>query len=553
MEELENKNFEEEFLNVLEEPESTLILGDDGGGIPCTSYYSGCTSYCQIYDPTCPSNCKKNTCQCDGTGSCYSNTCVCNNGVCYGDTCSCNTPRCVCYNDTQPTGTTYYWWAAGRIKKYGYYLDVGLETYTLNTARSKFTGEISASSAVNSGICKTITSNTTNVNNIKNTGNTNFYTSGVSNTTIGGNGSNLIIGYVGVASSATTHMTGNTMVSVWARSTTSLTEFNRQWAIVTSTTELIPPQTICKIKEKTFTMDFVSGTQRIQGAYVSINNIATIFPQFIGSFSRESLRTGTEGRIVLCTSSTTSTAITGTVSRRGFNGGAPKAFTAYAGQNDSIQLGNTQQNSDKETITTHKIKEIVPEGISHYIIDNQNLTKNILAEKYCSSTTFNGVEDNSAYYNTVLRFSNTKKIEPSLQYFHNDPVFGKQANSQYMATGLTLSITKQNFATITWDIITTLKLVLPRLQNTNTNTAALVNIWCTVNSTEYWLGTYEVLPGETISETKTISYYSLTGANQGTSQSVTLTLKANLDASVSGVKVIGGTYTYTITSGGGQL
>ena len=409
MDELENKNFEPEFLNVLNESESTLILG--------TSSDEGCTSYCDTYDPTCRAfKCNTNTCTCNGTcynDGCSSDSCSCDPKYCETDGCSCYMPRGSCYEDF-PTGTTYYWWAGGVIDRFGYYLDSITDIYKIYSGRSKFTSTISASSASYSAICKTITANSGNVSRIADYGSlgkVKFYTSGTGTTIVGSTSNEEVIGYIFVNSSATTHMTGGDYIRVFARSTSSHTYFNSMWSYITGSNYNYPSSTYAHRPEKRFTIDVYSGTHLVQGAKFNINNVATIFPQFGTVAIKQEIRTGTGGRVCLCTSSTTSTAITGTVSRKGLYGGQAKAFTASQNVITSVQLTGNTASTDAETVVVENANEINPEGVyeAFQVTEKKlNLTKKMLAEKYYSSTTFNN-QDTTAYGRVVLRFNATKK------------------------------------------------------------------------------------------------------------------------------------------------
>lgn len=558
MEELENKNFEEEFLNVLDEPESTLILG-------ASDETKGCTSYCAEYDPTCRAfKCNKNVCECDGV--CYSDSCsfdqcagfgcACD-GTCDTDACGCNTPRGgTCYEDvcTEFSQTDkYYWWAAGRIKKFGYYLQTYEDYYMLNSARSWFTGIVSSNTHSNCAICRTLISATTNINNIKNTGTTVFYMSGLSNTVIGSTTSNAIIGYAGVDSSATTHMTGNTNVAIYARSTSSQTYFNSMWSVITATTGTSPQQTFCYVPEKTFTIDVVSGTQPIQGARIDIASATTIFPQILsGTAANISLRTGTEGRVCLCTSSTTATTIIGRVGRKGFSGNTSHPFTATQGTVDIVNLGTHQDRNDYETVTTINVFEINPEGVNYHYESNLNLTISALNTNYISAYTFNG-QDGINYINTVLRFATTKKILPGLAYYINDPLFGKPTYSTYSVGNITLTTAETTFASFTWNTTTTIDIATPMVQNSNATQSATVYYVCMFDSYYCFLGQSVLAPSATDSKQFTVTYSSITGGGLpvlGTNK--TLIFKAFLATTVSNVNLIGGTYIYEV-SGGGDL
>lgn len=81
MSEIELKNFENEFLNVLEEPESTLVLGEST---------SECEDFCSEGD-VCKINCPKNECSkvCDEHSPCYTN-CGSDAGCGEKDVCSVN-------------------------------------------------------------------------------------------------------------------------------------------------------------------------------------------------------------------------------------------------------------------------------------------------------------------------------------------------------------------------------------------------------------------------------------------------------------------------------
>jgi hypothetical protein len=564
MDELENKNFEEEFFNVLGEQDSTLILGAADTGT-CPTYSSGCTAYCQTFNADCPKDrtCRTNACEC--YGECFSFVCNCDTGFvcdcdggpCFNDCsavyCQKDTCKDACSCDSDIPTTTYYWWAGGEIVKRGYYLDSEDESYLMPSARTKFTSTISASSSTYAAICNTLTGITDNVNRIKQYGATKFYMSGTGTTIIGATGSVAqLIGYINCIASATTHMHNNGYIRVYALSTTSQTQFNNLWSLVTGTSTAYPNSTIIKIPEKTFTIDVYSGTSLIQGANISINSAEAIFPQLGNSQTRLQLRTGTGGRICLCTSSTTSNTITGTINRKGLYGGNAKAFTATAGTILTVQLTGNTATTDAETVVVLNAKSINPEGVNVVFTQSQsglNLTKQILLNHNFSSTTLNG-QDSTAYNNVVLRFNNTKKIEPGLAYYLNDPFFGKVSNSSYLATGLTLSTSLQSFATISWDISSSLRVVLPQIQNTNGSSTATVLFWCTLNSTNYYLDSLNVSPGATGSTFVSISYEHLTGVMPVGSSIVTLTLKANLATSVSGVKLIAGSYSYAQTGGG---
>lgn len=535
MEELENKNFEEEFLNVLDEPESTLILG-------ASDETKGCTSYCSEYDSTCTGyKCIKNVCQCDG--------------VCYSDSCGCDTPRGgTCYEDLCTSfieTDTYYWWAAGRIKKYGYYLQTYEDYYSLPSARSWFTGMVSSDTHSNCAICRTLISGTTSINNIKQTGTTVFYMSGVSTTVIGSTSSNTIIGYAGVNSSATTHMTGYSKVAIYARSTSSQTFFNNMWQVITSITGTSPQQTNCYIPEKTFTIDVVSGAQPIQGAKVSITSASTIFPQILsGAAANITLRTGTEGRICLCTSSTTATSITGRVGRKGFSGDTSHPFTATQGTIQIVNLGTHQDRNDYETITAKDIFEINPEGVPYHYQDNLNLTMSALNANYFSAYTFNG-QDVIIYINTVLRFATTKKILPGLAYYINDPLFGKPTYSTYSVGNMTLTTAETTFASFTWNTKTSIKIATPIVQNSNATQSATVYYVCMFDSYYCFLGQSVLGPGATDSKQFTVTYSSITGnVLPGLGTNKTLIFKVFLATSVSNVRLIGGTYIYEMSSVG---
>ena len=546
MDEIENRKFEPEFLNVLNEVESTLVLGaSDGDG-------KGCTAYCETYNSACTKvDCKANTCTCYGTGNCYS------------DSCGCDTPSkaSTCYQDELPclndcgldsSQTTYYWWAAGSINKYGYYLSTRDNFYPLDTARSRFiTTAISASSPSYCAICSSLISNSSNITRIRQTGRTKFYTSGTASTIVGSTSStHFTIGYVFVESSATTHMSEITPIKVYAQSFSSQTYFNNSvWPVITSTTATTPMYTYAYVPEKTFTINVYSGTttsnyQEVQGAYVSINNLLEIFPQFSSGISptRPVLRTGTEGIMVLCTSSTTSTTITGSVYRKGFNGGESVPFTATQATRTTIRLNQSTSTADNETITVGNANEIIPEGLLHpnTAITSQNLTQTVIGNWSGSVEPFKS----SLNLYEVLTFKNVKKIEPATVYFVNDPVLGKGNALTYHATGKTLTQSLQTYAQIPWNTAKDLTIVSPIIRNTNSSTEAFVELWCSFNSNDYYLDTINVLASLTASTILHVSLFHLTGQQPTSGEDVTLYLKAKLVSNVSSVQIIGGNYSY---------
>lgn len=557
MDEIENKVFEPDFLNILDEQDSTLILGatDDTGG---------CTAYCETYDPTCRAfKCDPNTCTCNGT--CYSDA------VCGTDTCG-DPTKATCYKDVQPCtidcgadcptncpsncgqytpSVTYYWWAAGRISKYGYYLTDKSEYYMLDSARSKFVNGVSASSQYYSSICMTLTANSANVNRIKGTGKTNFYTSGTASTIVGTTAdTDTIIGYVFVTSSATTHMSETSAIKVYAESTSSQTYFqNSMWPIITATTGSIPYKTNSYVPEKTFTISVRSGSTPVQGAFVGITNLIELFPQFgYIDATKRLLRTGTEGLIRLCTSSTTSTTITGTASRKGLNGGNNVSFTATQNVATIAQLGQTPTSADNETITIRNAKEIIPEGLLHIANTNSelNITSSFLGGIDMSTSTFNG----SYGIYEVLTFKRVSKIEPAALYFTNDPVLGKGTQTTYYATGKTLNSSLQTYAQLSWMTGDSLEIYTPIINNTTTGTVHVV-FWCTVDSVDYTLANLEINASSTGKTSTYVSWYHLTGQYIiGGGDSKTVYLKASLLENVSTVSVVAGNYVYVIRSSG---
>lgn len=557
MDEIESRKFEPEFLNVLNEVESTLILGaSDGDG-------KGCTAYCESYNSACTTVvCKANTCTCNGP--CDSDSCGCNTQT---KAATCDNDALPCKNDCGtdcPTNcstncgvysipTTYYWWAGGSIKKYGYYLSTKDGHYPLNTARSRFiTTAISASSQSYCAICSSLMSDPSNITRIRQTGITKFYISGTSSTIVGTTSSSqFTIGYVFIEASAATHMSERTAIRVYAESFSSQTYFNNSvWPVITSTTNSTPMYTYAYVPEKTFTIVVYSGTntsnyQEVQGAYISINNLYDIFPQFTSGTSSQTkpvLRTGTEGIIVLCTSSTTSTTITGSAYRKGFNGGERVPFTATQATRTTVRLNQTASTADNETITVGNATGVIPEGLLH---PNTALTTQNLTPRFIGNWS-GSVEPFKSSFNVyeVLTFKNVKKIEPATVYFVNDPVLGKGDTLTYHATGITLTQSLQTYAQIPWNTANDLTIVTPAIQNTNSTTTAFVELWCSFNSNDYYLDTIEVLNSLTASTILHVSLFHLTGQVSTGDDDVTLYLKAKLVSNISIVQIIGGNYSY---------
>ena len=422
MDELENKNFENEFLNILEEPESTLVFGTDEKGS------DGCDT-----DGGCKAQCKSDAC----TKDCSSNTPVCGTDGC--------TPAKGDSKSGDDPGAIYYYWATGRWLKYGYY--VSGNPYTLLKAGAYFTNNgVSAANSTTSAILISIKNNTLGLNNmyISNKTYGNFSTTGTNTTIIGTTATTpALIGYIKMRLSANTHTTSATIsVPVYAKSYSANNSVFTSQYNQSKTTSVITGASI-SLPEKTFTIYTKYANTPIAGSEISITNVTTIFPQYFGYDQKFALRTGNDGFICLCTSSTTSNTITGTIKRKGFNGYVSQSFTATAFSPTTVTLG-TPQNSDKETIIFGKVQRIHP-SLATYASDKfLNWTHNIGT----GHTSITGEVPTASNANAVLTFDKVYQLRPGYSYYVNDPIMGKGERQTYVATQRVLTTTAQQFGTI---------------------------------------------------------------------------------------------------------
>ena len=539
MDELENKNFENEFLNILGEDESTLVFGtDEKGSDTCET--DGCKAQCKA--DSCKEDCSLNTPVC-GTDGCT---------PAKGDAKAGDTP-----------GTTYYYWATGRWLKYGYYISAS--PYTLRQAGAFFTSDsVSAANSTNTAILNAIKNNTLGLNNmyISNQYYGNFSTTGTSTSIIGTTGSTAaIIGYIKMKLSAITHTTSNTVsIPVYAR---SYSANNNTFTANYNTSKTGSPggNTQIKLQEKTFKIYTKYGGTPLQGSEINITNLKTNFPQYSGGGSSPSLkdvlRTGTDGFICLCTSSMTATTITGTVRRKGFNGYQSQAITATANTTTNITL-SAPQNSDKETIVFDNIRKINPSLALDYSYSYLNYTHNV-GTLY---STLTGEVPTASHTGVVLTFDKVYQLHPGYRYYVNDPVIGKGEAQTYTATQRTLTTAAQGFGSIQIYGHHVTSLVIPTCSGSSQlgTTIATVEILASVaiNGTTYTKTVHSFTVLQNMSTTQDVNFgvgtiaenLSSIGSNLYT---ISLSARVTTSAASSKVLLVGGIYSYTRGSGDGAI
>lgn len=532
MDELENKNFENEFLNILEEPESTLVFGEgEKGSDDCTS------------DGGCKAQCKTDAC----TTDCTSDTPVCGTDGC--------TPAKGDSKSGDDPGMIYYYWATGRWLKYGYYISGS--PYTLNQAGGFFTSDsVSAANTTNTSILNAIKNNTLGLNNmyISNQYYGNFSTTGTSTSIIGTTGSTpAIIGYIKMKLSAITHTTSSTVsIPIYAR---SYSANNNTFTSYYNTSKTGSPggTTQIRLQEKTFTIYTKYGGTPVQGSEFTIANLHENFPQYSAgnsqSITKHVLRSGTEGFICLCTSSMTATTITGTVKRKGFNGYQSQSFTATANTITNITLA-TPQNSDKETIVFGKIKSINPSLLTDAQYYNLNYTHKV-GTLY---STLTGEVPTAQHTGVVLTFDKVYQLHPGYRYYVNDPVIGKGELEIYTATQRTLTTTAQGFGSIQiyGNHVTTL--VIPTCSGSSQlgATVATVEILgsVTIGGTTYTKVVHSFTVLQNMSTTEEANFGVATITEDLTVlannlHTISLSARVTTSAASSKVLLVGGTYSYT--------
>ena len=538
MDELENKNFENEFLNILEEPESTLVFGTDENS----------TDECES------DACKE---QCTSDGVCKADACT---NDCSLDTPVCGTDGCTPAKDDAKAGdtpgTTYYYWATGRWLKYGYYISAS--PYTLTQAGGFFTSDsVSAANSTNTSILNAIKNNTLGLNNmyISNQRYGNFSTTGTSTSIIGTTGSTpAIIGYIKMKLSAITHTTSSTVsIPVYAR---SYSANNNTFTSHYNTSKTGSPGGTTKDKEKTFKIYTKYSGTPVQGSEFIIANLSENFPQYSANGSYDSsstkhvLRSGTDGFICLCTSSMTATTITGTVKRKGFNGYQSQSFTATANTTTNITLA-TPQNSDKETIVFNKINRINP---SLTATDSQHHNLNYTHKVGTSYSTLTGEVPTAQHTGVVLTFDKVYQLLPGYRYYINDPVIGKGELYIYTATQITLTTTAQGFGSIQIYGNHVTSLVIPTCSGSSQlgTTVATVEILgsVTINGTTYTKVVHSFTVLQNMSTTEEANFGVVTIAEnlselENNLYAISLSARVTTSAASSKVLLIDGTYSYT--------
>ena len=528
----EKKFTEDEFLNILDEPETSspneIILG---------------------------------ACSCDGNDFCLDLVCItdqCINDYC----CDCTSFTLPCPNNTVCLDShgSYYYIAFSNILSYGYY---NSNEYSITGARGAFENAISTNTLTNSAVLYSIKNSLSNNGALVTDNHKKFiWTSGMSSYNIYPTGTTpcALVGYVYLKFySAATHYTRTTVpIAVYGFTTTSYTAFtglmrNVQIATAWGFQNVYFP-------EKTFYLNVIYGgnantqTINLQGAEITLSNVSyQAFPHLLtenGNYCKP--KTGLAGLVVLCTSSLTTTDnITGVVSRHGLEGNLTKAFMARTQQVTLIRMLSTRPETEAETVVTTNAPRYINPAFRH-TIPNLNLTKNLLSQcgyTYCGITINNN--------NQVITFDKTFQIRPGFEYLYHDPLLGKIAQAHYsVQNNIGLTYSEQTAATLNWNTKKQYEITLPSITNTgNTYVSVDINYITTINGNTYnnvlYFGVLNA--GQScIGESVVISYKTILGSSQPIITlpdiNYTLYLRAKISAGNNNQAILyAGNYYYTIS------
>ena len=516
---------ENEFLNILNEPESTLpkdiILG------------AGCKK------EECPSN----SCSSQGTKGTTGDT---------GD----NTGQ-----------TTYYYALQIKACKFGYYMPSQLpngayQLTSTNPVGFWFNSVSGANSTVRSILTNGYSTNTGY--SITTAATCTFAASGTTNVAFGNTATTTVVGYVFLSASATNKRFSNTTaypLAVYARFWT-----NSQYSdFVTAYTRIATGQTTLGaaqeyyMKEKTFSIYTKYNNLPVQGSIVTITNVGTYFPQYASQTGYKIL-TGYDGGVILSTSSVTGTTISGFVDRIGFNNNTHVNFTATADTVCNVNLSHTS-NLEKYELPLYdmvKTNILLDPLVDIYYAGGviQDIGPS-LTPKMLNSHGFSAETSPAINQLQFIRAYDLIRTKPALSYNTNDPVLGKFAEKSYtVSSDITITTALTQFATFAWDMANVYQFNYPTITKTGTTSTVEVQFYATtvVNGITYSNVLLKTVACNqaTMSVSQIIGFETLTSQHgNGASGSMSVRLYVKKTTNVGTLKLKSGTYNYSYTGGGG--
>lgn len=458
MEELDKNIQENEFLNILGEQESTLANGIILGASDSSS--SGST---------------KGSDTCDSDGSCKNEGCK--------DQGSCTTDG-IC--TSQGSTANYYFVAGANVMTYGYYKNnpSNSDYYSISTCKFVYASTSGMSTILTAAAyshrndsCYNLTQHSRNI----------WFSGASAVNPLGASTTGTMGLYVTMYASSLTHAYQSFIVpfKVYSFPSSNSGQFTTIANSMASNSTIYPQNFTANTLEKIFdiTVSYVSGSApvTIQGADVSISQSSS-FPQLTSGIR---VKTGTDGKVVLATSSFTGTTINGYINRKGFNGNNNYAFNAGMNQSTIVTLPVNNVEAEKQIVSTSDIYN----NINDYIIDNlpnhiasmafQNWTVKQLNNQSMSVVTRPGV---SLSDTNVLRYSDIIKITPGAANIYNDVVLGKPSSLSYnLRSTITLNTSYQLVASFTatttrWYTDYTYNFMFPTIQYSSISTDSSIPI-----------------------------------------------------------------------------
>lgn len=550
---------ENEFLNILNEPESTLP--DD--------IIFGASDSCTEKDTSCPSNCDDGCSTAADSSPCDDACTADSGGICKADDTGCTSQGT--RGSTGDTGnetaqTTYYYALQIKAVKKGYYIPSQLPsgTYQLtatNPVGFWFNSVSGANDTVRSILTNGYTTNTGY--SITTAATCVFAASGTTNVAFISTSTTQIAGYVFLSASATNKKFSNTIsypLAVYAKlwpNSQSASFFTAYDRIATGQTTLGYSQDYY-MKEKTFSIYTKYNNIPVQGSIVTISNVDTYFPQY-APYPGYKILTGYDGGVILSTSSVTGTTITGFVDRIGFNGNSHVTFTATADTICTVNLSHTNVSERYELPLYEMVKtnDLLDPLVDIYY--DGGVIQEIgpsLTPKMLNSNGFSAETSPAINQLQFIRAYDLIRTKPALSYITNDPVLGKYSELSYtISNDITITTELTQVATFAWDVANVYLFNYPTITRTGTTSTVQVEFYATttVNSITYSNVLIKTVTcnQDAISVSQTLNFDILTSQHgTGASGSMSIILYVKKTTNVGTLKLKSGTYNYSYTSGG---